>query len=123
MGDAFTAGPIGPNVRCFSGWHRRLLSSRRVFPRAVDLENGTEEVKSSVRVRRREPGRHSCQALDGQQTVLCQYQLWSLRAGTLKFDGPPRGRPENLDGEFDPGSGRTLAACFTHASRTGLIRW
>ena len=25
-----------------------------------------------------------------------------------------------LFGEFDPGSGRTLAACLTHASRTGL---
>ena len=24
-------------------------------------------------------------------------------------------------GEFDPGSGRTLAACLTHASRTGLF--
>jgi hypothetical protein len=23
------------------------------------------------------------------------------------------------NGEFDPGSGRTLAVCFTHASRTG----
>ena len=23
--------------------------------------------------------------------------------------------------EFDPGSGRTLAACLTHASRTGLV--
>ena len=23
-------------------------------------------------------------------------------------------------GEFDPGSGRTLAACLTHASRTGF---
>ena len=29
-----------------------------------------------------------------------------------------------LNGEFDPGSGRTLAACLTHASRTepsGLV--
>ena len=26
-----------------------------------------------------------------------------------------------LYGEFDPGSGRTLAACLTHASRTGSI--
>ena len=26
----------------------------------------------------------------------------------------------NSIGEFDPGSGRTLAACLTHASRTGL---
>jgi len=25
-------------------------------------------------------------------------------------------------GEFDPGSGRTLAACLTHASRTGISR-
>ena len=24
----------------------------------------------------------------------------------------------NFNGEFDPGSGRTLAACLTHASRT-----
>lgn len=24
----------------------------------------------------------------------------------------------NIHGEFDPGSGRTLAACLTHASRT-----
>ena len=28
------------------------------------------------------------------------------------------GRCGDLDGEFDPGSGRTLAACLTHASRT-----
>jgi hypothetical protein len=28
---------------------------------------------------------------------------------------------EHLTGEFDPGSGQTLAACLTHASRTGLL--
>ena len=32
-----------------------------------------------------------------------------------------------LFGEFDPGSGRTLAACLTHASRTerpfGVLEW
>ena len=28
-----------------------------------------------------------------------------------------------LVGEFDPGSGRTLAACFIHASRTGSMQW
>ena len=27
-----------------------------------------------------------------------------------------------LYGEFDPGSGRTLAACLTHASRTGRLK-
>ena len=28
---------------------------------------------------------------------------------------------KRYDGEFDPGSGRTLAACLTHASRTELL--
>ena len=37
-----------------------------------------------------------------------------LCCDTQVFD---RGQ-EVLDGEFDPGSGRTLAACLTHASRT-----
>ena len=27
---------------------------------------------------------------------------------------------ESFIGEFDPGSGRTLAACLTHASRTEI---
>jgi hypothetical protein len=29
-----------------------------------------------------------------------------------------RANSSYFDGEFDPGSGRTLAACLTHASRT-----
>jgi hypothetical protein len=33
----------------------------------------------------------------------------------------------DINGEFDPGSGRTLAACLTHASRTvkpfGVDQW
>ena len=28
----------------------------------------------------------------------------------------------HIHGEFDPGSGRTLAACLTHASRTGRLK-
>lgn len=49
---------------------------------------------------------------------------------------PPRGAallrvcaglPVIIHGEFDPGSGRTLAACLTHASRTvkpfGVDQW
>src|SRR3954447_25342627 len=48
-------------------------------------------------------------------------------------NGPARGRStdvtawarrlrghSNINGEFDPGSGRTLAACLTHASRANL---
>jgi hypothetical protein len=34
--------------------------------------------------------------------------------------GMPGGRRRTLHGEFDPGSGRTLAARLTHASRAGL---
>ena len=30
-----------------------------------------------------------------------------------------RAKTNIYHGEFDPGSGRTLAACLTHASRTG----
>ena len=37
------------------------------------------------------------------------------------------GLPGSIHGEFDPGSGRTLAACLTHASRTvkpfGVDQW
>src|SRR4051794_17390062 len=34
------------------------------------------------------------------------------------------GLVSNIYGEFDPGSGRTLAACLTHASRTvNSLRW
>ena len=29
---------------------------------------------------------------------------------------------DNSDGEFDPGSGSTLAACLMHASHTGGLR-
>src|SRR3982750_3069442 len=36
---------------------------------------------------------------------------------------PPRWPSRDLDGEFDPGSGRTLAACLTHASRTRSNQW
>ena len=36
---------------------------------------------------------------------------------------PPRWPARDLDGEFDPGSGRTLAACLTPASRTRSNQW
>ena len=33
----------------------------------------------------------------------------------------PRAESVSVVGEFDPGSGRTLAACLTHASRTRIF--
>ena len=47
-----------------------------------------------------------------------------VRVGSLLGVGPGSGLGLVLFGEFDPGSGRTLAACLTHASRTGpLFFW
>ena len=62
-------------------------------------------------------------ALNGQLStlaVLCQ----SAEGFSHLDAGSPIYRPSartatDLDGEFDPGSGRTLAACLTHASRAG----
>ena len=51
---------------------------------------------------------------------------WSGRFRRWHCDSHER-RSSLLDrvlvGEFDPGSGRTLAACFIHASRTGSKQW
>src|SRR5581483_4398005 len=45
--------------------------------------------------------------------------FWCLFAGLDCSDSNSAGFvPGFLFGEFDPGSGRTLAACLTHASRT-----
>ena len=38
--------------------------------------------------------------------------------GCLRMVVTPCGVAIDIYGEFDPGSGRTLAACLTHASRT-----
>jgi hypothetical protein len=48
--------------------------------------------------------------------------LWQdmilARIFSVWFGGRPVGGCRcDLNGEFDPGSGRTLAACLTHASR------
>lgn len=49
------------------------------------------------------------------------YFVEQLLAGILQEVDDPPGfvwwTSEEFNGEFDPGSGRTLAACLTHASR------
>ena len=40
-----------------------------------------------------------------------------VRSSMVSFSRQ-RGEGLYINGEFDPGSGRTLAACLTHASRT-----
>ena len=104
----------------------------------VLLENGTEESQKLVRTSEASlfgaaEDAKPRTALDGQQSVLCQLALVPERArglapgghrqmssGSLIFE-PLLEWIADLDGEFDPGSGRTLAACLTHASRTRSI--
>ena len=48
----------------------------------------------------------------------CEWQSLILKQQKIRA----RQSFDNIIGEFDPGSGRTLAACLTHASRTGLMK-
>ena len=47
----------------------------------------------------------------GLLVAVAFFGVWWLVVGLL-----------DIDGEFDPGSGRTLAACLTHASRTVICQ-
>ena len=50
------------------------------------------------------------------RTVIIESQI-----ELLKMVLSPKGLEIQFFREFDPGSGRTLAACLTHASRTELV--
>ena len=53
---------------------------------------------------------------------LWQGFLWLIDIESVQFS--VLSRDQIIYGEFDPGSGRTLAACLTHASRTvNPLRW
>jgi hypothetical protein len=95
------------------------------------LDNGTEEGQSECGRPRPDP-RVGVRALSQQfrtkngrhhtSSVLVPVG-WRGRHPALLIEphGSPRGHGRHdLDGEFDPGSGRTLAACLIHASRAGL---
>jgi hypothetical protein len=65
--------------------------------------------------------------LNTDELVFCWF-VW-LRLGFGPFRGSMflsaafiGGGCLDINGEFDPGSGRTLAACLTHASRTVIIK-
>ena len=114
-------GPSGP-ARPRVAWHLRLRARARPL-----LENGRARAKSQ------------CGRLDG----VCRHRARTVKTTTVAlpasvgraadrrqsqsgrlsdFSGARLVR-RGLDGEFDPGSGRTLAACLTHASRTRFNRW
>ena len=47
-------------------------------------------------------------------------QRQSIRLMSFELEVRLQGSIQDLTQEFDPGSGRTLAACLTHASRAGI---
>ncbi len=55
-----------------------------------------------------------CSRLEIERNRLVLGPSGLLRLSVIRFGG----LLNNIYGEFDPGSGRTLAACLTHASRT-----
>ena len=66
----------------------------------------------------------------GSCGVGCGWLVWVVclcglvvagSVGLVVVFGSRFGLSAFLCGEFDPGSGRTLAACLTHASRTGSV--
>ena len=107
--------------------HQRLV--RRVPP---DRSLKTEQKKPKVRAGDRIPSGvevvHQVNALRTTVFASCSWcQLarpgaHALREGRLSTDRRAGSPARGLDGEFDPGSGRTLAACLTHASRTRSIQ-
>ena len=60
---------------------------------------------------------------------LCESPMFEKSSKNLgeDFEGrkvinePKSSKIKEIIGEFDPGSGRTLAACLTHASRTEIV--
>jgi hypothetical protein len=79
------------------------------------------QIETPSTVGRRRAGRSIVMGSFGKtDDILCQPFLPGLFFSHVSMSpGPHRGAgmSDDLDGEFDPGSGRTLAACLTHASR------
>ena len=116
------AAPRGQRTQCAVA----PPSERKCAPSSL-LDNGIGTAKSqcgwlSGPIWRRQ-SRSQCTRTDnktvlvpvGVSFTVSRHQLSRLKR---RYD-----RRRDLDGEFDPGSGRTLAACLTHASRTESIWW
>ena len=101
----------------------RPAQQRPSWPAAL-LENGIEDEKASAGVRPDFGRRRTSEVHALRRTKLvCPGASRSTRLSPSDT-GSPRSnvvcfgtRRRDLDGEFDPGSGRTLAACLIHASR------
>src|SRR4051794_33060132 len=100
--------------------NRRSLKTeqRKVKASAGDRAPGPQALDVAV---------HQCNSAPNPRTTTKEVSLsWCQSSRVATRDGSPMitGREtRGLDGEFDPGSGRTLAACLTHASRAEPIHW
>jgi hypothetical protein len=108
--------------------HQRRL--RRVPPsRSLKTEQKKPKVRAGDRIPSGVEVVHQVNALR-TTIVSCPCASWPSPELTLGGDGRlsvhdrrSASADRGLDGEFDPGSGRTLAACLTHASRTRSNQW
>ena len=101
-------------------------SERKCAPSSL-LDNGIGTAKSqcgwlSGPQRCRRP-RSQCTRTDNKTVLVPVGVSFTVSRHQLSRLKRRSHRRRDLDGEFDPGSGRTLAACLTHASRTEPIRW
>ena len=55
------------------------------------------------------------------KTSVAHLKRWKATGNFLNLNERAIQATSIFIGEFDPGSGRTLAACLTHASRTGRL--
>ena len=120
------AGP--PAVDSRANRHQHLPREARAAEHLWLLENGREDEESQC-------GRPRGCLLGVRGVVLCQFitmlewvptcsgASWSEAQQLLTGSSVSAFTGRDLNGEFDPGSGRTLAACFIHASRTRSIEW
>ena len=105
---------------------RAPLTGRGTFEYSLLRPSGRTPRYEGRRSRRRRRARFFC--VHGTLTTEQCLDANIRRSASLEkshFSGDPRvaGDRNFLYGEFDPGSGRTLAACLKHASRTGELRF
>ena len=115
LGQLLDNGTVNAKSQC---GRCRSMTSDRILGSGSDQPSGNDQSTQFRTLTRRPalgPSRRQCAS--------CLESAVSLEEATLRSSLSPVGvsrrwGERDLDGEFDPGSGRTLAARLTHASRT-----
>ena len=104
-------------------WYNNKVAWQRTFDRK-QTKKETQKTKKKKKKKQKEPviTLRDTQRIQWRQHNKCQRTLCVKRASKLwKWFQLERVKIQ-IFREFDPGSGRTLAACLTHASRTEILQ-